>query len=330
MEASTLRLPRTFRRAAEDVGGEFRAEASIEPRDLSRLLEDFQERLFKLSPTDVRPDLLRGFEDPRTTKVTWRASEGALQGAALATPEGAGADLTFLHIEPRHATLRATGRLLGELLAALPPSVARVRASDRVAHQWMHLAPGEARQVLLDKGFVAFDRVLLSRDLTRPIPPEGALPPGFALAHPDPSDAEALGAFAYRVYEGTTDFGIIAPDASPDAYLRLYRRFLGGELGEYSPSLSLVLRGPEGGTAGVVHTLVIGRDPYVGDLSVAPEHRGKGLGRLLLVRALCAYRDAGHKRTGLTVTAQNTAAYNLYRSLGFEVERSAAVYILSR
>ncbi len=323
-------MPRTFRRNVEETPRAPSAEPSIDAADLTRLLEDFQERLFRVSPTDVRPELLRGFEEPGTTKVAWRGKDGALLGAALATTEGAGADLSFLHIEARHATQSATARLLEALLDAIPGSVARVRASDRVAHQWTHLAPADARQVLLDHGFTAFDRVLLSRDLTRPVPPTPVLHAGFALLHPDPPNAEALADFAYRAYKGTTDFSVIAPDASPASYLRLYRRFLGGDLGEYSPSLSHVLLGPDGATVGVVHTIVFGRDPYVGDLSVGPSNRGQGLGRLLLVHALNTYREAGHTRTGLTVTLQNTAAYNLYRSLGFEVERSAPVYLLAR
>ncbi len=330
MEVSPTRLPRTFRRNVEEIAGAFGAEPTIDPADLSPLLEDFQERLFRLSPTDARPELLRGFEDPSTTKVSWRSGDGRLQGAALATIDGRGADISFLHIEPRHATQLATARLLEEVLQALPKGVVRVRASDRVAHQWTHLGAGDARQVLIDHGFAAFDRVLLSRDLTRPVPPPPPLPVGFALLHPDPADVGALADFAYLAYRGTTDFSIITPDASPESYLRLYRRFLGGELGLYSPSLSHLLVGPDGETAGVVHTIVFGRDPYIGDLSVAPAHRGSGLGRLLLVRALLAYREAGHTRTGLTVTLQNTAAYNLYRSLGFDVERSAPVYLLAR
>lgn len=322
-------MPRTFRRNAEEAGSPT-VEPSIEAAELGPLLDDFQERLFRVVPTDARPDLLAGFEEPATTKVAWRGKDKELLGAALARPEGAGADLCFLHIQARHATVRATAGLLEGLLRALPPGVVRVRAGDRAAHQWTHLPLGEARQVLLDRGFVAFDRVLLSRDLTKPIPPTPPLPSGFTFQHPDPAEAESLAEFAYRAYQGTTDFSIITPDASPQSYLRLYRRFLGGELGEYSPSLSHILREDQRGPAGVLHTIVLGRDPYVGDLSVGPTHRGRGLGRLLLIHALHAYREAGHTRTGLTVTAQNAAAYNLYRAVGFQVERTAPVYLLAR
>ena len=248
----------------------------------------------------------------------------------MLVPDGGGSDIALMHILPRHASAGATQQLLEGVLRGLPASVSRVRAHDRLAHHWLHLPAGEARKVLIDRGFAAFDRVLLTRDLGRPLPPAPALPPGLELRGTDASQADAYAKFAFEAYRGTTDFNIITPDASPEAYLRLYRRFIGGELGAYAPRLSLHLSDPSGTTVGVVHTIVLGRDPYVGDLSVAAAHRRKGLGRALLVRALNGYREAGHTRTGLTVTAQNTAAYNLYRSVGFEVERSSEVFLLAR
>ncbi|MCA9172125.1 MAG: GNAT family N-acetyltransferase [Planctomycetales bacterium] len=53
------------------------------------------------------------------------------------------------------------------------------------------------------------------------------------------------------------------------------------------------------------------------NLGVIPEHRGLGLGRLLLLKALEGFWLAGLQRASLEVTAQNVAAINLYRNLGF-------------
>ena len=53
------------------------------------------------------------------------------------------------------------------------------------------------------------------------------------------------------------------------------------------------------------------------NLGVAPEHRGLGLGKLLLLKALEGFWRAGLGRASLEVTAQNALAVTLYQKLGF-------------
>lgn len=58
------------------------------------------------------------------------------------------------------------------------------------------------------------------------------------------------------------------------------------------------------------------------NVGVTPAHRGRGLGRALVLKALEGFRLAEMNRVYLEVTAQNTAAIELYRSLGFRVTRT--------
>jgi len=53
------------------------------------------------------------------------------------------------------------------------------------------------------------------------------------------------------------------------------------------------------------------------NLGIVPEHRGRGLGTLLLFKALEGFQKAGIRRAYLEVTAQNDRAVLLYRRLGF-------------
>jgi ribosomal protein S18 acetylase RimI-like enzyme len=58
------------------------------------------------------------------------------------------------------------------------------------------------------------------------------------------------------------------------------------------------------------------------NLGIVPEHRGRGLGSVLLMKALEGFRRAGLKRAYLEVTAQNDGAVRLYRRLGFVKART--------
>ena len=64
----------------------------------------------------------------------------------------------------------------------------------------------------------------------------------------------------------------------------------------------MALRGP----AGVLH-----------DIIVDPEHRGRGVGRLLLEAALAFFRSRGVPRVVLFTAEQNEAAQRLFASMGF-------------
>lgn len=60
----------------------------------------------------------------------------------------------------------------------------------------------------------------------------------------------------------------------------------------------------------------------VQNLGIVPEHRGRGLGTVLLLAALDGFRRAGLRRAFLEVTAQNDGAIRLYRRLGFSKART--------
>lgn len=58
------------------------------------------------------------------------------------------------------------------------------------------------------------------------------------------------------------------------------------------------------------------------NVGVAPDHRGLGLGRALVLKSLLGFRAAGVTRVFLEVTAKNTVAVQLYRSIGFRLAKT--------
>ena len=57
--------------------------------------------------------------------------------------------------------------------------------------------------------------------------------------------------------------------------------------------------------------------PFVTELLVHPSWRNRGVATHLVRRALTAVYDLGYTRVGLRVDPDNTAACNLYKSIGF-------------
>jgi hypothetical protein len=58
------------------------------------------------------------------------------------------------------------------------------------------------------------------------------------------------------------------------------------------------------------------------NLGIVPEHRGRGLGSCLMLKALEGFQRDGLRRAFLEVTAQNEGAIRLYRRLGFYKART--------
>ncbi len=61
---------------------------------------------------------------------------------------------------------------------------------------------------------------------------------------------------------------------------------------------------------------------HIPNISVIPDFRGQGLGRLLLDRILDRFREAGLTHAKIETLAQNAVGHHLYQSVGFrEVAR---------
>ena len=170
-----------------------------------------------------------------------------------------------------------------------------------------------------------FKRYRMEIDLTRPLfePPE--LPPGYALRPWDDALLEAHAQAKFRCFRHELDVNVFPSLGVLDGCLRLMRditqgaEFLGGAtwLLEFLPPGAAQ---PE--YCGTIQGVRL--RPGVGSLQnigVAPEHRGRGLGSVLVYRSLCGFRDADCCRVTLEVTANNLGAIRLYRRLGFRTAR---------
>jgi ribosomal protein S18 acetylase RimI-like enzyme len=92
------------------------------------------------------------------------------------------------------------------------------------------------------------------------------------------------------------------------------------EISEYlkrNPGLSRVAEA-SGEIVGAVLCGHDGRRGWIYHLAVAPQHRGRGIGKILLDDCVCGLRDAGLKRAIILVAGDNPAGHGFWLRNGWE------------
>jgi ribosomal protein S18 acetylase RimI-like enzyme len=147
------------------------------------------------------------------------------------------------------------------------------------------------------------------------------LPVGITLRHPDLSDEQAITAMAYRNYQGTLDGDMVSSSRAQTT--AMVRPIFVNEYAQLDTDCSFIAEDAHGELVG---SNLLGdesksaaeRLAWVLDISIAPEWRGKGLGRALFASGLDAAKAKGYHRLGLMVTIGNHRAQALYRTFGLK------------
>jgi|WetSurMetagenome_2_1015567.scaffolds.fasta_scaffold00072_50 [ribosomal protein S18]-alanine N-acetyltransferase len=84
-------------------------------------------------------------------------------------------------------------------------------------------------------------------------------------------------------------------------------------------AINLVAVDGDGAPCGYLFAVLAADELEVHTIAVHPAHRRKGAARLLLAAAAEEARRRGAESIHLEVRSKNTAAFNLYTSLGFEI-----------
>jgi len=169
-------------------------------------------------------------------------------------------------------------------------------------------------------GLTYFKRYRMELDLRAPffVPPP--LPPGYAFVPWSEASLEAHAEAKYRSFCYEIDADVFPCLGDREGCLRLMREISRRDGFVESATWLLVARGRRSSGTDYCGTVQGVRDEKFGaiqNLGITAAHRGQGLGRHLLHRALVGFREAGLPRTYLEVTAQNARAVKLYEELGF-------------
>lgn len=141
------------------------------------------------------------------------------------------------------------------------------------------------------------------------------------------ADVGDAGEVARLLHDFNTEFGDPTPGVAK-LTVRMRRLLADGEitvlLGGHRPDAIALLRFRPS-------LWVDAPDAYLEELYVAPEHRGKGLGRAILEAVIEIARAAGAHRIDLGTSEDDTAARALYESAAFSnLEHGARMLFYER
>ena len=158
-----------------------------------------------------------------------------------------------------------------------------------------------------------------SRDF--PCPP---LPENYLLLPWDPALLKAHADTKYRSFRYELDANVFPCLGDRHGCLRLMTDISCKE--GFLPQATWLIRYDGGYRRQYCGTIQGIRDPAgigsIQNLGIVPEHRGQGLGTVLLTQALAGFKAAGLRRAYLEVTAQNELAVRLYERIGFVKSRT--------
>ena len=173
-----------------------------------------------------------------------------------------------------------------------------------------------ARAVLAKLGFKCVHHSLeLKLDISR-IDQEEAIQATRGYRHLQPGDEAGLSEIQNRSFAEHWGYNPNTPEAIT-FLLNLSHR---------SPE-DVILMCRDDKIIGYCWTEIIGEgEGRISMLGSDPDHRGKGIGKKLLMAGLAYLKDKGASTVILNVDSENKAARNLYRSAGFELSKTILTY----
>ena len=174
-------------------------------------------------------------------------------------------------------------------------------------------------------GVTYFKRFRMEIDLRGVTFPQAVLPGDYAWCEWRSYLTARHAAVKYASFRSEIDSQVFPCLGNPDGCYRLMNEI--STRSNFLPKATWLIshNHPDGSTTdcGTIQGIV--QEGWLGavqNVGVAPEHRGLGLGRALVLKALEGFCESRASRVYLEVTARNTPAVQLYRSIGFRLVKT--------
>ncbi|MGH9524860.1 MAG: GNAT family N-acetyltransferase [Terriglobales bacterium] len=211
-------------------------------------------------------------------------------------------------------------RLVSHVIETLQqsPGVHRVEA------QLLLHPTGAAARPFLHEGFQRHPRLFMTLPITKALPPRRVLSADFEVRRWSDMDYQAAAAVITGSYRNHIDSEINDQYRTVTGSLRFLNnivRFPG--CGQFDAASSLVAyHKPSRTPVGLILCSQVKHDVgHITQVCVLPEYRGFGIGEALLAANAADLRRRNFDKLSLTVTEANRNAVELYKRLGYSIER---------
>ena len=257
--------------------------------------------------------------------------QGRIAGYCFCVYEGNKSVIGDIFVLPEiPSALAITHTLTRHLLEVLTASP----DIDRIEAQLLLHDNGTLTPPFLHEGFTVFARLFLERELTPAnIPPPAPIPPAIEICPWAPAYYQATAELIHSAYLGHIDSRINDQYRTLHGSLRFLHnivRFPG--CGVFDPEASWVLRDRQ--SASLVGVILCSRVAagvaHITQICIAPELRGKAIGKLLLLHCMRNLLRKGYSALTLTVSEENHEALNLYLATGFSTRLRFEALVLDK
>ena len=161
-------------------------------------------------------------------------------------------------------------------------------------------------------------------DLLDSIPETRELPAGYELVEYSEDLVREHAQAKFLSFQSELDANVFPCLGKRDGCLKLMREIVSRATFVPEATWLARYRSPAGGrlqSIGTIQGMQAEGWGAVQNIGIAPEHRGRGLGSILIAAAAGGFREIGLNRMHLEVTSDNSAAVRLYERLGFKRAR---------
>ncbi len=221
----------------------------------------------------------------------------------------------------------AADDVLAHAVRALKDSDAIHRIEAQIMpFQSLNLTAGFTRQ-----GFQSYTRYFLELDLV-PYALRGERAFRGGVVPWDPTRLARASTVVLKSYQNEAD-ALICEDYCTAAGCENYLRSLVGNpgCGTFLPDASFMALDGHGDPCGfIISSRISASAGMIPQIAIHPAHQGRGLGAVLMDRALDRQKALGLRSAGLTVTKKNRRAFEWYQRLGFRIRKEFGAYVWER
>ncbi len=278
------------------------------------------EKVFGTGLADMTTSLKKAIKSDKVKGFTAVIDEQPL-GLVVYTQSDENGRINFLYAIPGEEDKKIYSELINHCINRLKElNVVRINCEAPILTN-----KEQVRKIFRELGFETIERVTMVVELPVELP-SSRITKGYEIESWDDVYLGEVSHLIYEGYKGTID-QIVYPELKTIAGTKkMITALINGASGRFDKEISKISFFNSNICGTVLFTLVK-EEGFIPETIVSKDHRGKGLGKALLVKTLEDAIDNNVNKVRLGVSKNNVPAVSLYRKIGFEEKKGITAYI---